>query len=203
MFNEMLEKQAKERMESEMWWSMLMLLLDRNSGELFALYKQLLPWLVQKPLTEVHQANQEDALHVHPEFACWANNADENICYTHMGLVQYILLVWGHTRQDVDWFFFCFRYFLLTKTSSDRAVLKRHEGRVTGTMMRSVQAVVAQISLEAADSAQAAMAGRSSRLSLRRLSSVASGLSRRSSASGSIDGRPGSSHLSTNRLRSV
>ena len=159
LYNAYLELKGvpKERMESEMWWNMCMVLLDR-SGEVFTLYKQLLPWLVQKPLTEVHQANQEDALLVHPEFACWANNAAPNFSYTHMGLIQYILLVWGHTRQDVDWFFFCFRYFLLTKTSSDLAVLKKHEGMVTGTMMRSVQAVVAQISLEAADSAQAAMA---------------------------------------------
>ena len=162
LYNSHLELKAvpKERMESEMWWNMLLLLLS-SSGEVFALYKQLLPWLVQKPLTEVHQANQEDALKVHPQFACWLPlqaNAKENICFTHMGLIQYMLLVRGHSRQDVDWFYFCFRYFLLSKTVSDLKVLKKYDGMVSPMMMRSVQAVVAQVSLEAADTAKAAMA---------------------------------------------
>jgi hypothetical protein len=160
LFNAYVEFKAipESRMLSEIWWVMLFVNTHRLKGHLRPLYMQMLPWLVQMPLDDLHRRQHEEAL-VSP-FSYWSElrPETEHLLYSWVAVLVLLLLLRGHSRLEIDWIFFLFRVFFLLKSEGDMRLFMKHKSVLPPKLISQLEDLVKAVALEAAEAADAAVA---------------------------------------------
>ena len=160
LFNAYVELKAipESRMLSEIWWVMLFVNTHRFKGHLRPLYRQMLPWLVQTPLDDLHRRQHEEALVSPFSYWCELRPETEHLLYSWVGVLVLLLLLRGHSRLEVDWIFFLFRVFFLLKSEGDMRLFMKHKSVLPPKLISQLEDLVKAVALEAAEAADAAVA---------------------------------------------
>ena len=114
-----------ERMQNELWWTLLFMIGDRTSDDGAAkhLYQSVLPWLVKRPLEDIEssaEGEQQLGDQVGAQWRPMPKESPNRHLPTVSEVIRYLMERDGTlSRQQVDDFFFQLRMHLVVACSTD------------------------------------------------------------------------------------